>query len=140
MKVFALLLIAILLSGCDYLSPTVTNNYATLAEARADELFGRGWLPDILPESAVDIRTSNNLDLNYSVGEFSFAPADSSKLFGHLSAGAPVSSPFESWQQTVADYKEDGYSSWSYADDSGTWAFFCRERKGQCDYLFWLSR
>ena len=99
-----------------------------------------GWLPDILPESAVDIRTSNNLDLNYSVGEFSFAPAESSKLFGRLSAGAPASSPFESWQETVADYKEDGYSSWSYSDESGTWAFFCRERKGQCDYLFWLSR
>ncbi len=140
MKAFALVLIAILASGCDYLAPTVTSNYDTLAEARADELFARGWLPDILPESAVDIRTSNNLDLNYSVGEFSFVPADASKFFGRLSAGAPARAPFASWRQTVADYREDGYGAWSYADDSGTWAFFCRERKGQCEYFFWIRR
>ena len=141
MKAFALFLGAVLLSGCDYLSPTVNDHYATLADARADELFDRGWLPDVLPESTVDIRTSNNLDLNYSVGEFSFAPSDAPKLFGRLSAGAPASSPFDSWSQTVTDYKEDGYSAWSYTDsDNDTWAFFCQERKGKCDYFFWLSR
>jgi hypothetical protein len=139
MRASVLLLAAILLSGCGDLSDTVNNRYATIAEARADDLFGRGWLPDVLPESAVDIRTSNNLDLNYSVGEFSFAPADASKLFARLSAGAPPSSPFDSWVETVANYKQDGYSAWSYSDgDRGTWAFFCLERKGKCDYFFWL--
>jgi hypothetical protein len=141
MKTSAILLVAILLSGCSYLSDTVNNNYATLADARNDGLFDRGRLPDVLPKSAVDIRTSNNLDLNYSVGEFSFAPTDSLKLFERLSSGAPKSSPFDSWDQTIDDYKTDGYSAWSYADgDYGTWAFFCQEHKGQCDYFFWLRR
>lgn len=136
----ALFLVAVLLSGCAALSDTVTNSYATLADARADGLFDRGWLPDVLPESAVDIHTSNNLDLNFSVGDFSFSPTDSHRLFAHLSAGVPVNSPFNSWAQTVTDYKDDGYSAWSYAEGDSRWAFFCQDRKGNCDYYSWLNR
>ena len=75
-------------------SDVVTSRYATLTEARADHLFERGWLPDILPSSATDIRTSNNLDLNVSEGEFSFAQADGAQWFGHLRPYQPLDEPF----------------------------------------------
>src|SRR5688500_8592456 len=67
-----IILVALLLLPTD----VVDNRYSSLADARADHLFERGWLPDILPASAHDIRTTNNLDLNLSEGEFSFKPVE----------------------------------------------------------------
>ncbi len=54
------------LSSCE----KVTKRYATLDDARRDRLFERGWLPDILPPSARDIRVTSDLDVNSSEGEF----------------------------------------------------------------------
>jgi len=45
----------------------VTDDYVTYKDAVKDNLFIRGWLPEILPQSTRDIRTENNLDLNTSV-------------------------------------------------------------------------
>ena len=59
------------LSGC---SDVVTRTYATLDDARRDRLFERGWLPDILPPSAREIRVSSNVDVNTAKGEFSLDP------------------------------------------------------------------
>ncbi|MCZ8500807.1 hypothetical protein O9853_06070 [Vibrio lentus] len=67
MKVISLLSVLVLLAGC---SDAVTNQYATYAEAQQDSLFERGWLPDILPESTIDIEVVNNLDNNTSHGGF----------------------------------------------------------------------
>ncbi|PML53537.1 hypothetical protein [Vibrio lentus] len=67
MKVISLLSALVLLAGC---SDAVTNQYATYAEAQQDSLFERGWLPDILPESTIDIEVVNNLDNNTSHGGF----------------------------------------------------------------------
>ena len=67
MKVISLLSALVLLAGC---SDAVTNQYATYAEAQQDNLFERGWLPDILPESTIDIEVVNNLDNNTSHGGF----------------------------------------------------------------------
>ena len=97
------------LGGCD----DVTNKYSTLEDARDAELFHRGWLPDILPVSAYDIRVTNDLDANTSEGEFSFEPAD----FPSFAAR------FESFNQPFV-YSEDGY----------TWTFFCDLATGHCYY------
>ncbi|MDN3630924.1 hypothetical protein [Vibrio lentus] len=67
MKAISLLSALVLLAGC---SDAVTNQYATYAEAQQDNLFERGWLPDILPESTIDIEVVNNLDNNTSHGGF----------------------------------------------------------------------
>ena len=66
------------------LDEVVTSRYATLADARAEELFARGWLPDILPSSARQIRTTNNLDLSISEGEFRFALGDYDQFSSRL--------------------------------------------------------
>lgn len=138
MRLVSVVIAVLVLSGC-FLSDTVTDRYSTLADARADQLFERGWLPDILPPSTRDIRTSNNLDLNYSTGEFQYEPGNAGAFFRVLMPGAPKDSPFEGWQNTVRDYAEDGFAGWSFVDTDTTWVFFCHAAKGQCDYFAWLT-
>jgi hypothetical protein len=139
MKVLQLLLVAVLtMAGCDYLSDTVSDNYATLADARADNLFERGWLPDILPESSIDIQTINNLDINTSAGKFQFKSSDGPGFFHRLTPGTPAESRFDSWSKTVEKYKERGFVYWQYRDDDTNWVFFCLPEGGECEYLAWL--
>ena len=129
-------LLLLLLCGC---APyDVTSRYATLEDARTDRLFERGWLPDLLPTSATQIQTENDLDLNISEGEFSFAPADANALFERLSKGATPTSRLDDWQETVDSYVRRGYSTWSFHDEDSTWAFFCTAQRGRCEYLMWL--
>ena len=97
------------LSSCD----DVTSRYPTLDDARNDQLFERGWLPDILPPSAHDIRVTNDLDGNRSEGEFSFDPADFLSFVAQFESLYP---PFE--------YSAGGY----------TWVFFCDSMSGHCYY------
>ena len=63
----------VLLHGC---SDVVTSHYASYQDAIDDDLFMRGWLPEILPMSATNIRTTNNLDLNTSSGYFDLQKSD----------------------------------------------------------------
>ena len=97
----------LLLGGCD----DITSSYNTLADARDDRLFDRGWLPDVLPASAHDIRVTSDLDANSAEGEFSFDPAD----FPSFAA------EFESFYQPFT-YTAGGY----------TWTFFCDAASGHC--------
>jgi hypothetical protein len=128
--------IFVTLFGCSL--DTVTSRYATLEEARADRLFERGWLPEVLPPSTTRIRTENQLDLNLSEGEFSFEPSEANVLFNKLSGGAPLASRLDGWEETVNSYTRRGYSAWSYRDEDSTWAFFCQGPKGYCEYIMWL--
>jgi hypothetical protein len=122
------------LIGCD----TVTSRYGTLEEAREDRLFERGWLPDVLPPSTTEIRTKNQLDLNWSEGEFSFRPSEANVLLNRLSPGAPTASRLDNWEETANSNTRHGYSAWSYRDEDSTWAFFCQGSKGHCEYIMWL--
>ncbi len=97
------------LSGCD----RVSSGYPTLADARKDRLFERGWLPDILPASARQIRVINDLDTNHSEGEFSFEPSD------FASFAARSQSVGQSLQYSAGDY---------------TWTFSCDPARGHCRY------
>jgi hypothetical protein len=121
-------------SGCGDMSDTVDRRYATLADARREGLFGRGWLPDVLPPSARAIRTVNNLDLDTSSGEFSLAPQDMPAFSTRLRRGAAVMR-FDGWGDTVEGYADDGYAAWSYRDDGAVWTFFCNAAVGRCKYF-----
>ncbi|ARP40470.1 hypothetical protein [Vibrio syngnathi] len=57
----------VLLSGC---SDVVSSEYSTYEKAKEARLFDRGWLPDLLPESTLSIKVSNDLDSNTSEGSF----------------------------------------------------------------------
>ncbi len=56
-----------LMSGC---SDVVSDEYSTYAQAKEERLFDRGWLPDILPKSTLNIEVNNDLDANTSEGSF----------------------------------------------------------------------
>jgi hypothetical protein len=98
------------LYSCD----VATSRYATLADARNDRLFERGWLPDILPPSTRDIRVSNDLDVNHSEGEFSFDPAD---FAGFASRLRPM-----------------GGEKFQYSANKHAWTFSCDASRGRCKY------
>lgn len=121
--------------GCGMLpSDVVEHTYPTLADARRDDLFDKGWLPDILPPSTVEIRTENNLDLSISSGEFSFAPEEASLLMAKLKPGA-APMKYVDWEKTIEEYAGDGYAAWSYRDDDTMWTFFCDMSIARCEYL-----
>lgn len=129
--------LVLIASGCSFLSDTVTSQYATLADARANRIFERGWLPDVLPGSSYNIITSNNLDLDTSTGEFSFDPSDGQELRSRLKPGAPLRSRFAGWPGITSNYKRDGFSAFSYQQEQCTWSFFCRLERGECIYFMW---
>src|SRR4029450_10463956 len=102
----------------------VTDRYATLQDARADEVFGRGWLPDVLPPSSHDIRTSNDLDLNTSVGEFSFLPGEFELLRRRLLPYANPDDPFtDAFDSKVARHVSAGHPGFSEHHNGSTRGF-----------------
>lgn len=130
LPLFAVLLVA----GC---TDIVKSRYETLADARADELFGRGWLPEILPPSAVDIVTVNNLDINTSHGEFSFAPVEAPLLFRRLKPGAPARIPDHAASDVRDAQRRKDVSVWWLHQNDTTWVFMCSAAKGHCEHLMW---
>ncbi len=108
----------------------VTSRYETRAEAEADRLFERGWLPAILPSSSRDIRTRNDLDSNHSEGEFAFAPQEAAVFIRQLRrmAAAEVSG------SEGVRFLERGYWPHAYQDEDAEWIFFVNAEKGHCEY------
>ena len=87
-----LYLVAILsvltLAGC---SDENTTRFATLADAKAQEAFARGWLPPILPDSATSIVERNDLDLNTGTGSFDYDSAERSGYIKRLTQAGALS-------------------------------------------------
>jgi hypothetical protein len=140
--VFAIPLSAVVLFGAGWFLigsvNVVTSRYESLNDARADHLFGRGWLPDILPPSAGGIRTSNNLDLNTSEGEFSFATSDYAAFAARLQPYGAIDAPFVNFEGKVEQMRADGLHPAVFEDDTSTWIFFCNPEGGHCLYTMWL--
>lgn len=125
----------LMLAGCT--SDVVTDEYASLDEAREGRLFERGWLPDVLPPSSLSIRTSNNLDRNTSEGEFYFSPDHAPDFYRRVSRGLPSDGVPENLRPLVADSAEAGLEPWWYRERDHTWVFFCSETAGKCRYTMW---
>jgi len=60
MRSALLLIVVCVLTACE----VQTTRYDTLQAARDDQLFERGWVPDVLPESTRSIVESHDLDTN----------------------------------------------------------------------------
>lgn len=132
------LILSLAIAGCH--TYVAENRYPTLAEAKADRLFERGWLPDVLPPSSVDIHTVNNLDASTSTGSFRFMPSEGPLLFGKLTAGAPEEAPISDWPATLMDHKRRGFTAWSHRKGYEHWVFFCIASEGRCEYAMWSTR
>jgi hypothetical protein len=122
-----LLLTALGLCGC---SDVVTKEYPTFADAEADRLFERGWLPTIIPPSSYEIRVESNLDLNDAEGHFSFDPKDRLSFLSALRK-MPVS---EIQEADTFHYLERGYWPYEFSSSGCTWFFFIHEEQGHCEY------
>lgn len=121
-------------------SDVVTSWYASLEAARSDRLFERGWLPDILPLSTHNLRTSNNVALNGSEGEFSFTPSDYASLVSHLRPYETIHPPFVDFEQSVVQMRGKGFQPTIYVQGGSTWVFFCKPEVGYCKYTLRTSR
>lgn len=114
-----LTLAVMLIVGC---GDSVSSSYATRAEAEADQLFERGWLPEIIPVSSKEIVMTNDLDHNISNGEFRFDAVDYDEFVGHL--------------KRVPEKDKDGSSAYTFED----WIFWIGSDKSNCRFYMRLRR
>ncbi|EJX1089308.1 TPA: hypothetical protein I7787_23305 [Vibrio vulnificus] len=75
------LLLLLVLTGC---SDVVQSHYDNYQQAQADQLFERGWLPDVLPVSTTQIEVANDLDNNTSQGSFLIAEKEMGQFLSQL--------------------------------------------------------
>lgn len=80
MRLSFCLVLALLLIGCD----SNSTHYNTYSEAKANNLFFNRWLPDILPQSTINIETNHNLKNNTSEGHFTIPKRDLPKFIYKL--------------------------------------------------------
>ncbi|MEB3318108.1 MAG: hypothetical protein VKO39_08210 [Cyanobacteriota bacterium] len=133
----SLALVALLLTGCD---ERVNSHYTTYREAAKDQLFARGWLPEIIPASSTNITTRNDLDLNRSEGEFWFPPGATeaflSRLVPYSGHGAlpPV------FKRMAWSDRAKGYSLHEFQRDQNVWVFALNRQTGHAIYNLTASR
>ncbi len=113
------MLAAALLTSC---GDSVPLEYSTRAEAEAESLFARGWLPEIIPASSENISMKNDPDLNISNGGFQFDPADHDQFVKHL--------------KRAASEDKKGFSAYSHED----WIFWINNEKNFCQFHMRLNR
>ncbi|EKO5188901.1 hypothetical protein QVK63_000016 [Vibrio vulnificus] len=106
------LLLLLVLTGC---SDIVQSHYDNYQQAKADQLFERGWLPDVLPVSTTQIEVANDLDNNTSQGSFVIAEKEMAQFLSQLQ-------PLE----TANQYR--------FESDNSVWIFTLGEQ-GHVSYL-----
>ena len=130
-------LLCLFLVGC---SDVVTSHYKTYNDAASDQLFARGWLPDFIPSSSLNITTSNNLDLNTSEGDFSFRPVDTQAFVSKLNPYSGRKSPYVEYDKVVKKRIGQGYTPYEYTKDNLIWVFLLNGDKGHAYYYLWMER
>ena len=104
---FRSLALALVLSiGTPGCNDVQRSSHAT--RAAADHAIRQGWIPSVLPESALDIGESHNLDANAGHGTFRFGPSDAGSF---RSAMTPVSATERLRTQNIdrAGFEGRGY-------------------------------
>jgi hypothetical protein len=102
--------LSLLLVGC---ADVVKSNHATLADAKQD--IERGWIPPILPASAVQIREWHDLDTNIGHGSFMFGH-EGAEDFRSVLIPLPPSEPTRRVRLPREKMEREGYSFYSYGD------------------------
>jgi hypothetical protein len=119
-------------SGC---SEKVSHTYETRAAAEADDLFKKGWLPDIIPSSSRQIKTSNDLDTNSSEGEFYFEPAEAQTFLQKLSVYSKDSQVLKPWHDLVERHRKPDHAVYTYNIGGSIWIFFIHSGQGHACYV-----
>ena len=74
-------LLPLLMAACSDLRES---SYSSMAEARRVGALDRGWLPDILPDAATNLREIHNIDTNQTWCAFELAPSETARLRGSM--------------------------------------------------------
>jgi hypothetical protein len=106
----AFIVIAAGFSGC---SDIDSSSHATRAAASQD--IERGWIPSVLPDSAVQICESHNLDTNVGHGSFGFGASDSD-LFRAGLTPLRADQSVRAHRATRSDFERRGYTFYRYED------------------------
>lgn len=131
MKCFPVVGALLCLLGCAETGP---DQYATRAEAEADRVFARGWLPSIIPDSSHSIVTVNDPDLNTSTGEFRFEISELDAFTARLDA---VEKDVIPHQRDHYRYWVIGYNPYEYRYQNSKWTLYIDEERGHC--VYWMK-
>lgn len=72
--------LSVLAVACGPADEFQINRYSTLEAARADRLFERGWVPDVLPQGAGPIVEAHDLDTNARCSKSGLPPGGSAEV------------------------------------------------------------
>ena len=132
------LLVIYALTSCS--GDIASSKYATLQDAKSHGFMAKGWLPDFLPTTTINIKAANNLDLNTSTGAFEFHSNDFPLFASKLHAHQPSKSPFDSLEAKIKDKIADEYFIGEYNENETTWVFLCSKARNSCEYTMWATR
>ena len=113
---------------------SVEESYSTRDGAVEARLFERGWLPDIIPESARRIEIVNNLDINTSTGSFEFDLNDLDDFVRDIQDTNKDDSRRMGSLQRMEELSDEGYMSFYYSNGGTLWRFFIHPSEGRCEY------
>ncbi|HLK97978.1 MAG TPA: hypothetical protein VK364_09440, partial [Hymenobacter sp.] len=131
---FALLaLLWVSLSGCLDRS----DHYKNLGEARAAQVFEKGWLPDILPASAYDLEVITTVDVAAGRGSFYFDPKDYPAFTAKLSAYNGAMSKIDHDNKAIKELLAKNYEAHTYSSRRGYWIFLCDPKEFFCKFFVW---
>jgi len=99
---------------------SVVSQYGSYKDAEENSVFLRGWLPQIIPKSSFNIYVENNLDLNSSIGEFSFNPSEVRLFLKQLVFHKNVGSK---------------YKIYTYTSEHSVWEFKIDTQLGHVEYI-----
>jgi hypothetical protein len=71
------------LTGC---GDTLVTRYATIQDAKKDRLFERGWVPQVLPDTAGPLTEAHNIDTNARCALAAFQPSTFDEVLAALSS------------------------------------------------------
>jgi len=67
-----------------YFGDVQINKYDSKSAVKEEQAIERGWVPNILPDSAFEISETHDLDSNQLFGSFSYKEPDEKKLLAQL--------------------------------------------------------
>ncbi|KYJ85978.1 hypothetical protein [Sulfurovum riftiae] len=90
-----LFFVAIYFLLTSYFSDVQINKYPDLQAVKEDKAIEKGWVPDMLPDSAYDIEETHDLDTNQLFGRFYYKEADEGSIMEKLTIVPDMNQTYE---------------------------------------------
>lgn len=132
-KVVLPVIFAASLSGCLDRS----DHYSNVNEAREGRVFEKGWLPDILPESAYDLKVITTVESSAGRGRFRFDPNDYRAFSDNLLPYDGAMSKIDSDNRSIRRLLDNGYEARTFSSRSTSWVFLCDQKNSVCEFFVW---